>query len=102
MDKKIGIAVIAVLLVARVAWFSVTYFDVDAAGDFEMPSVDVDAESGQLPEYEVEQTQETELPEVDTDAQAGEVPEFEVQGPDVEVGTEEMDVPVPDVDMEEE
>lgn len=45
-------------------------------------------EEGNLPEYEVEQTEEGELPEYDVDAA------------DVEVGTEEKTITVPDVDVE--
>ena len=45
-------------------------------------------EEGNLPEYEVEQTEEGNLPEYDVDAA------------DVEVGTEEKTITVPDVDIE--
>lgn len=101
MDKKIIGGIVALLAIAAVAWFSVTYFEVDAAGDFELPSIDVDADGGQMPEYDVEQEQEAELPDVDVQGEAGEIPEVEVRGPDVEVGTDEMNVPVPDIDMKE-
>jgi len=45
-------------------------------------------EEGELPEYEVEQTEEGNLPEYDVDAA------------DVEIGTEEKTITVPDVDIE--
>jgi hypothetical protein len=78
--------------------------DVQVKEEGELPNVDVDvnADSGQLPEYEVKQTQEGELPsvDVDVDADAGKLPEIEVQGPDVEIGTKTVDVQVPDVDVQ--
>jgi hypothetical protein len=45
-------------------------------------------EEGNLPEYEVEQTEE------------GNMPEYDVDAADVEVGTEEKTITVPDVDVE--
>jgi len=45
-------------------------------------------EEGELPEYEVEQTEEGNLPEYDVDAA------------DVEIGTEEKTITVPDIDIE--
>jgi hypothetical protein len=45
-------------------------------------------EEGNLPEYEIEQTEEGNLPEYDVDAA------------DVEIGTEEKTITVPDVDIE--
>jgi len=64
----------------------------------ELPSVDVDP--GEMPEYDVEQTQEGELPSVDVDADPGRLPEVEVRGPDIEVGRDTVEVPVPDIDVE--
>lgn len=99
MNTKAVTAIVAVLALAVIGWFTVTFFEVEASGNFEMPSVDVNVQEGQLPKFDVEQTQETKLPDVDVDADAGNVPEFEVKGPDIEVGTKEVDVPVPDVDV---
>ena len=48
---------------------------------------------------EAEQTEEGELPEVE--AQGGNLPEYDVDTADVEVGTEEERVEVPTVDVEE-
>lgn len=46
----------------------------------------------------VEQTEEGELPEVE--ATGGELPEYDVDAAEIEVGTEEKEVTVPDVDIE--
>lgn len=48
---------------------------------------------------DVEQTEEGELPEVE--AQGGNMPEYDVDTADVDVGTEERTVEVPTVDVEE-
>lgn len=45
-------------------------------------------EEGNMPEYEVEQTEE------------GNMPEYDVEAGDVEVGTEEETVTVPDIDIQ--
>ena len=52
----------------------------------------------------VEQTEEGELPDVDVTAEGGNMPEYDVDTADVEVGTREttMDVPKVDVYTEEE
>lgn len=46
----------------------------------------------------VEQTEEGELPEIE--AEGGNMPEYDVDAADVEIGTEEREVTVPDVDIE--
>ncbi|MEM7665308.1 MAG: hypothetical protein AAF250_05585 [Pseudomonadota bacterium] len=46
---------------------------------------------------DVDQTEETELPDVEVEG--GNMPEFDVETADVDVGTEEMTVEVPDVDV---
>ena len=53
---------------------------------------------------DVEKTQDGELPsvDVDVDAQAGKLPKFDVDAPDVDVTTEEKEVLVPKVVMEKE
>jgi len=48
---------------------------------------------------DVDQTQEGELPDVDVQAEGGQVPAYDVDAPDVDVNTEEVTVPVPDVDI---
>lgn len=46
---------------------------------------------------DVDQTQEGELPEVDV--RGGQMPEFDVETADVDIGTKETTVEVPDVDI---
>lgn len=48
----------------------------------------------------VEQTEEGELPEVEMDAEGGNMPEYDVDTADVDVGTKEKTVTVPDVDVD--
>lgn len=48
----------------------------------------------------VEQTEEGEMPDVDIDADAGSLPEYDVDTPDVEVGTTEETVEVPTISVE--
>ena len=76
-----------------------TACDVNKTEDGEMP--DVDVESGELPEYEVEKTDDGEMPDVDVEG--GEMPEYDVDTMDVDVKTKtkEVEVPVVDVDMPE-
>jgi len=76
--------------------------EIEQTEEGELPDVDVDASSGQLPEFE--QTEEGELPDVDVDvAEEGNLPEFDVDAPDVDVGSREEQVEVPtDVDVETE
>lgn len=47
----------------------------------------------------VQQTEEGEMPDVDVSAEGGKVPEYDVDAADVEVKTEERTVKVPDVDV---
>lgn len=48
---------------------------------------------------DVEQTEEGEMPDVDVEAEGGNLPEYDVDTPDVDVGTEERTITVPDVDV---
>ena len=48
---------------------------------------------------QAEQTQEGELPDVDVTAEGGQLPEYYVDTADVDVGTREETVTVPDVDV---
>lgn len=48
---------------------------------------------------DVDQTQEGEAPEVEINADAGQLPRYDVDGPQVNVGTENVVVQVPDVDV---
>ena len=47
---------------------------------------------------EVEKTEEGSLPEVDV--KGGNMPKYDVDGPDVDVGTKEKTITVPDVDID--
>ena len=78
--------------------------DVEQTREGEMPEVDVSAEAGQLPEYEVVQTQEGEMPDVDMTTESGTMPQYSVDWMDVDVGMTEETVTVPKVRvvMEEE
>lgn len=49
---------------------------------------------------DVDQTQEGELPDVDVNAEGGELPAYDVETPEVDVSTETVPVAVPDVDVE--
>jgi len=48
---------------------------------------------------DVQQTEEGEMPDVDISADAGNLPEYDVDAPEVKVGTTESTVEVPDVDV---
>lgn len=72
---------------------------VEQTEEGEMPTVDVDAESGQMPEYRVVQTQEGEMPEVDIDAEAGNWPEYDIDWADVDAGLATTTVTVPEVNI---
>jgi hypothetical protein len=67
--------------------------EVEKTQEGEMP--DVSVEGGQMPEYE--QTREGRMPDVDV--QGGQMPRYDVDAPDVDVGTKEKTVTVPDVDI---
>lgn len=47
----------------------------------------------------VRQTEEGELPDVDVSAEGGNVPEYDVDAADVDVTSEKREVTVPDVDV---
>jgi hypothetical protein len=47
----------------------------------------------------VRQTEEGEMPDVDVQAEGGKLPEYDVDAADVDVKTEERTVKVPDVDV---
>jgi hypothetical protein len=48
----------------------------------------------------VEQTEEGELPNVDVNAEGGQMPEYDVDAADIEVGTETKEIEVPDIDIQ--
>jgi hypothetical protein len=49
---------------------------------------------------DVDQTKEGKMPEVEVNATGGQLPEFNVTGPEVNVGTENVTVQVPTVDVD--
>lgn len=49
---------------------------------------------------DVDQTKKGELPDVDVTANGGSLPEYDVDAPEVKVGTENKTVEVPTVDIE--
>ncbi|MDQ3074219.1 MAG: hypothetical protein M3Q88_01210 [Pseudomonadota bacterium] len=48
---------------------------------------------------DVDQTREAEVPDVDVNASGGQLPTYDVDGPEVNVGTENVVVQVPEVDV---
>lgn len=74
--------------------------EVEVEDEGSLPEVDVDADSGQMPKYEINQTQEGELPSVDVDAEGGSLPEIDVDTPDVEVEMVEKTIEVPDISVQ--
>ena len=49
---------------------------------------------------DIDQTEEGALPDVDVSAEGGNLPEFDVETADVDVGTEEATIEVPTVDVD--
>lgn len=65
-----------------------------------LPDVDVEADAGQMPEYEIKKTQEGEMPSLDIDAEGGKLPDVDVETADVEVEMVEKTIKVPDISVE--
>jgi hypothetical protein len=78
-----------------------TACDVEQTQEARLPDVNVDAEPGQVPKYDIVKKQDAKLPEVDVDVSGGQVPKFDVdvKVPDVDVQTKTVEVEVPDVDI---
>jgi len=76
MGKTVG-AIVGVIALAVIVWLGFMLIDVDQTQEGELPSVDVDVE-----------------------ADAGELPEFDADVGKVVVGTTETTVDVPDVDVD--
>ncbi len=49
---------------------------------------------------DVEQTQEARMPDVDISVESGQLPEFDTEVGDIDVGTEEITITVPTIDVE--
>lgn len=69
--------------------------DVDKTEQGALPKVEADG--GNLPEYEVTKTKEGKMPSVDVDG--GKLPAYDVDTADVDVDTKKVEVTVPDVDV---
>jgi hypothetical protein len=76
--------------------------EIEKTEDGEMPDVDVQADAGQMPKYDVDvrKTQDGRMPDVDVDVEGGKLPQYDVDGPDVDVHMEEKTIKVPDVDVD--
>ena len=87
---------------AAASAFALAACEVEQVEEGEMPDVDIAASDGQLPKYDVDvtKTQEGRMPDVDVDVEGGNLPEYDVHGPDVDFGTEEKTIEVPDVDVD--
>lgn len=78
----------AALVVALGSVLTLSACNVEKTQEGEMPDVDVSAEGGQLPAYDVE------TPDVDVNTK-----QAEMTVPDVDVNSKDVTVPVPDVDV---
>jgi hypothetical protein len=88
MRKLVTVGLLATALVT-----GLSACEVNKTSDGEMPSVD--AKGGEMPKVDIEAGK---LPDVDVDA--GKLPGVEIKGPDVEIGSKEVDVTVPTVDVD--
>jgi len=91
-----------VLAIAAATAMGLTACEVEQTEETRLPEVDVEADEGQLPSYDVDvtKTQDGEMPSVDVDVEGGNMAEYDVDTADVEVGSKTVDVKVPDVDVE--
>lgn len=74
--------------------------DIDQTREGDLPDVDVRADAGNLPEYEVVQTEKGRMPDVDVDVEGGQLPKYDIDGPNVTIGEKRVDVEVPDIDVD--
>lgn len=86
-------------LIAAGAMFA-TGCEIDQTQEARLPDVDIEADGGELPEYDIVKTEDGRLPDVDVDVRGGQLPKFDVDGPSVSVGEKKVDVTVPDVDVD--
>ena len=73
--------------------------DVDQTQEARLPDVEIKAEPGNLPKYEVVKTEDGKLPDVDVNAKGGQLPKYDVDMADVDVGSKTVEVKVPTVDV---
>ena len=85
------------LLVTTAALAAVlaTGCSVEQTKEAKLPDVDVQADSGNMPEYKVVKTEDGKMPSMDVDAKGGQMPSYDVETADVEVSTEKETVKVP-------
>ena len=81
--------IIGILAVVAIVLLAVWAVDVDVSGDVELPEVEVSAEGGEMPAVDVNT--------VDIDAT---MEEETMTVPTIEVQEEEVEVPVPNIDVE--
>ncbi|NND61067.1 MAG: hypothetical protein HKN49_12450, partial [Gammaproteobacteria bacterium] len=74
--------------------------DIDQTQEGDLPDVDLRADAGELPEYELVKTEEGRMPDVDVDVEGGQLPHYDIDGPEVTMGEKEVTVDVPDVDVD--
>jgi hypothetical protein len=88
-NGKIFGAVLGVAALAVVAYGAFYFIDVDQTQEARMPTVDIDVEGGQAPEFDVE----TGSVDVGTTTETIEVP-------DVEITTDEREITLPTLEVE--
>lgn len=92
-------ALLPTALAALIASTAVTGCSVKQTEEGELPDVDLKADAGELPEYEIVKKDDGRLPDVDVDVKGGNLPEFDVDWVDVDVALEEETVTVPKVKL---
>lgn len=85
-------------LIAVGALFA-TGCEVDQTQEARLPDVEMRADAGKLPNYDIVKKEDGRLPDVDVDVKGGQLPKYDIDGPSVSVGEKEVDVTVPDVDV---
>lgn len=89
------------IVVAAATVMALTGCSVKQTKEAKLPSAEVQADAGQLPNYEINKTQEGEMPKVDVDVKDGQMPKFDVDTADVDVKMEKEKITVPKVTTEE-
>ncbi len=88
------------LALAAASVIALTGCSVDQTKEAKLPSAEVQADSGKIPNYEIKKTQEGEMPDVDVDLKDGQMPQFDVDTAEVDVKMEKETVEVPKVTTE--
>lgn len=74
--------------------------DIDQTQEGALPDVDVRADAGELPEYDIVKTEKGRMPDVDVDVKSGKLPKYDVEMADIDLNTKKVSVDVPDVDID--